>query len=102
VTVIGRDGLLARVNAVGNHLASSIIALDHPMIAGVRGRGMLLAIELTEPVSDQVAALALEAGFVINNPIPNALRLAPPYILSKADADSFVAALPGLLDKAEA
>jgi acetylornithine aminotransferase len=101
LTVIERDGLLAQVNAVGNHLASSIIALDHPMIAGVRGRGMLLAIELTEPVSDQVAALALEAGFVINNPIPNALRLAPPYILSKADADSFVAALPGLLDKVE-
>ena len=102
LTVIERDGLLAQVNAVGNHLASSIIALDHPLIAGVRGRGLLLAIELTRPVSDQVAALALAAGFVINNPIPDALRLAPPYILSKADADSFVAALPGLLDQVEA
>ncbi len=90
------------MNAVGNHLASSIISLDHPLIAGVRGRGLLLAIELTQPVSDQVTARALEAGFVINNPIPNALRLAPPYILSKADADSFVAALPGLLDQVEA
>jgi len=89
------------VNAVGNHLASSIIALDHPLIAGVRGRGMLLAIQLTAPVSDQVAALALDAGFVINNPVPDALRLAPPYILGKADADSFVAALPGLLDQVE-
>jgi acetylornithine/N-succinyldiaminopimelate aminotransferase len=38
---------------------------------------------------------------VVNNPIPDALRLAPPYILGKADADSFVAALPGLLDKVE-
>jgi acetylornithine aminotransferase len=38
---------------------------------------------------------------VINNPIPDALRLAPPYILTKADADSFVSALPGLLDKVE-
>jgi len=101
LTVIERDGLLAQVNAVGNHLASSIIALDHPLIAGVRGRGMLLAIQLTAPVSDQVAALALDAGFVINNPVPDALRLAPPYILGKADADSFVAALPGLLDQVE-
>jgi acetylornithine aminotransferase len=102
LTVIERDGLLANVNAVGNHLASSVIALDHPLIGGVRGRGLLLAIELTRPVSDQVAALALEAGFIVNNPIPDALRLAPPYILSKADADSFVAALPGLLDRVEA
>jgi acetylornithine aminotransferase len=101
LTVIERDGLLANVNAVGNHLASSIVALDHPLIAGVRGRGLLLAIELTAPVSDQITALALEAGFIVNNPIPDAIRLAPPYILSKADADSFVAALAELLDQVE-
>jgi acetylornithine/N-succinyldiaminopimelate aminotransferase len=101
LTVIERDGLLANVSAVGNHLAAAVEALDHPLIAGVRGRGLLLAIQLTQPVSDQVTALALEAGFIINNPIPDALRLAPPYILTKADADSFVAALPALLDKVE-
>ncbi|MEV8375913.1 acetylornithine transaminase [Kribbella sp. NPDC056861] len=101
LTVIERDGLLANVSAVSNHLVSAIEALDHPLIAGVRGRGLLLAIQLTQPVSDQVAALALEAGFIVNNPIPDALRLAPPYILSKADADSFVAALPALLDQVE-
>ncbi|MDX6281348.1 MAG: acetylornithine/N-succinyldiaminopimelate aminotransferase [Kribbellaceae bacterium] len=101
LTVIERDGLLANVSAIGNHLASSVEALGHPLIAGVRGRGLLLAIELTAPVSDQVTALALEAGFIINNPIPDALRLAPPYILSKSDADSFIAALPALLDQVE-
>jgi acetylornithine/N-succinyldiaminopimelate aminotransferase len=98
MTVIERDGLLANVVAVGNHLVSRIEALDHPLVAGVRGKGLLLAIKLTRPVSGQVAALALESGFVVNNPIPDAIRLAPPYILTKADADSFVAALPGLLD----
>jgi acetylornithine aminotransferase len=98
MTVIERDGLLANVVAVGNHLVTGIEALDHPLVAGVRGKGLLLAIELTQPVSGQVAARALEAGFVVNNPIPDAIRLAPPYILTKADADSFVAALPGLLD----
>jgi acetylornithine aminotransferase len=98
MTVIERDGLLANVVAVGNHLVSGIEALDHPLVAGVRGKGLLLAIKLTQPVSDQVAARALESGFVVNNPIPDAIRLAPPYILTKADADSFVAALPGLLD----
>jgi acetylornithine/N-succinyldiaminopimelate aminotransferase len=98
LTVIERDGLLANVNAVGDHLVSAIEALQHPLIAGVRGRGLLLAIELTRPVSDQVTALALEAGFVVNNPVPDAVRLAPPYILTKAEVDTFVAALPGLLD----
>jgi acetylornithine/N-succinyldiaminopimelate aminotransferase len=98
LTVIERDGLLANVVAVGDHLASSIEALDHPLVAGVRGKGLLLAIQLTQPVSDQLAAHALEAGFVINNPVPDAIRLAPPLILTKADADAFVGALPALLD----
>jgi acetylornithine/N-succinyldiaminopimelate aminotransferase len=98
LSVIERDDLLANVVAVGNYLTSAIEALQHPLIAGVRGRGLLLAIELTQPVSDQATARALEAGFVVNNPVPDAIRLAPPYILTKADADSFVAALPGLLD----
>jgi acetylornithine/N-succinyldiaminopimelate aminotransferase len=98
MTVIERDGLLANVVAVGNHLVSGIEALDHPLVAGVRGKGLLLAIKLTQPVSGQVTARALEAGFIVNNPIPDAIRLAPPYILTKADADSFVAALPELLD----
>ncbi|MFC0628947.1 acetylornithine transaminase [Kribbella deserti] len=102
LTVIERDGLLANVVAVGNHLAESIEALDHPLVAGVRGRGLLLAIELTQPVSDRVAELALQAGFVINNPVPNAIRLAPPYILTKADVDAFVAALPDILTEATA
>ncbi|MEV6281683.1 acetylornithine transaminase [Kribbella sp. NPDC051770] len=101
LTVIERDDLLANVSAVGNYLSSSVEALNHPLIAGVRGRGLLLAVQLTAPVSDQIAALALDAGFVINNPIPDALRLAPPYILTKADVDSFVAALPAILDKVE-
>ncbi|WBQ07324.1 acetylornithine transaminase [Kribbella sp. CA-293567] len=101
LTVIERDDLLANVNAVSNHLVSAVEALGHPLISGVRGRGLLLAIQLTQPVSGQLAALALEAGFIVNNPVPDALRLAPPYILSKADADSFVAALPALLDQVE-
>ncbi|WP_328991942.1 acetylornithine transaminase [Kribbella sp. NBC_01245] len=102
LTVIERDGLLNNVVAVGNHLVKSIEALDHPLVAGVRGRGLLLAIELTQPVSDKVADLALQAGFVINNPVPTIIRMAPPYILTKADVDSFVAALPAILTEASA
>ena len=46
------------------------------------------------------AAARREAGFLVNAVQPDAVRLAPPLILSAAQADSFIAALPGILDAA--
>ncbi|HZW44988.1 MAG TPA: acetylornithine transaminase [Dermatophilaceae bacterium] len=93
-----RDGLLAHATSVGNHLADSVAALGHPLISGVRGVGLLRAIVLSADVSAIVADRALTAGFIINAPTPDALRLAPPLIITVAQVDEFVAALPQLLD----
>ncbi len=95
---IEKDGLLAHVTSVGNHLSDSVAALGHPLISGVRGTGLLRAIVLSADVASVVAERALEAGFIINAPTPNALRLAPPLVVADAQIDSFVAALPDLLD----
>jgi acetylornithine/N-succinyldiaminopimelate aminotransferase len=97
LTVIERDGLLDNVVATGNHLRKGIEALGHPLVAGVRGEGLLLAITLTEPVAQHVVDTALEAGFIVNNVTPDAVRLAPPLILGTADADAFLTALPEIL-----
>lgn len=96
--IIERDGLLARAVEAGDRLAAGILALGHPQVVGVRGRGLLRGVLLADPVAPAVAEAALEAGFVINAPRPQVLRLAPPLVISDTDLDSFVAALPGLLD----
>ncbi len=98
--IIERDGLLSRVQEAGERLAAGIMALDHPRVDHVRGRGLLRGVVLTEPVAAAVADAALSAGFVINAPRPNVLRLAPPLIIPDAELDRFVAALPALLDAA--
>ncbi|HLK43022.1 MAG TPA: acetylornithine transaminase [Thermoleophilia bacterium] len=95
---IERDGLLANVAAVGAHLREGILALDHPAVYQVRGTGMLLAIELTAPVAARIADAALDAGFIVNAVTPTAIRLAPPLILTHAQTDEFLTALPALLD----
>jgi acetylornithine/N-succinyldiaminopimelate aminotransferase len=97
---IERDGLLAHVASVGGHLARSIEAVGHPLVAGVRGSGLWLAIALTRPASAAVEAAALRAGFLVNAVQPDAIRLAPPLVLTAGEADSFTAALPGILDAA--
>jgi len=52
-------------------------------------------------VAAVVADRALAAGFIINAPTPHVLRLAPPLVITTAQIDSFVAALPSLLQGLE-
>ncbi|MFY9933194.1 MAG: acetylornithine transaminase [Streptosporangiaceae bacterium] len=96
---IERDGLLAHVTAVGDQLAAGLEALRHPLVAGVRGLGLWRAIVLTADVAPAAEAAARRAGFLVNAVQPGAIRLAPPLILSAAEAAEFTAALPGILDE---
>jgi acetylornithine/N-succinyldiaminopimelate aminotransferase len=98
---IERDGLLAHVRAVGEHLGAGLSAIRHPLVSGVRGRGLWLAIALTADRAADVEAAARQAGFLVNAVQPDAIRLAPPLILSASQADTFTAALPAILDTIE-
>ncbi|HEV2636679.1 MAG TPA: acetylornithine transaminase [Actinocrinis sp.] len=95
---IERDDLLANVEKVGAALREGILALNHPLVANVRGAGLLLGVELTAEVAGPAADAALDAGFIINAVRPDTLRLAPPLILTEAQALEFCRALPAVLD----
>ncbi|MGV1010327.1 MAG: acetylornithine transaminase [Dermatophilaceae bacterium] len=100
IAVIDEDGLRAHAVRLGTHLVEQVTGLGHPRVAGVRGRGLLRAIELTEPIAAPVVSRALEAGFIVNAVTQDAVRLAPPLILDAHELDTFIAALPGILDGA--
>ncbi|CAL9393356.1 Acetylornithine aminotransferase [Streptomyces sp. enrichment culture] len=97
---IAADGLLDRVKARGEQLRSGIEAAGHPLVSHVRGEGLLLGIVLTGPYAPQVQQAAQDAGFLVNAPAPDVVRLMPPYVLTEDEADAFVRALPGILDAA--
>ncbi|MFC9327676.1 acetylornithine transaminase [Kitasatospora sp. NPDC057015] len=94
---IESEGLLDHVRKVGERLRSGVEAIGDPLVAHVRGAGLLLGIVLTEPVAAQVQAAAQEAGFLVNAAVPDAVRLAPPLVLTEQEADAFLAALPAIL-----
>jgi acetylornithine aminotransferase len=94
---IEAGGLLEHAAAVGGRLSAGIAALRHPLLAGVRGRGLWLAVVLTSPAAGAVEDAARRAGFLVNAVQPDAVRLAPPLILAPPEADEFLAALPGIL-----
>ena len=92
------EELLANVRDVGDRLRAGVGGLDHPLVSGTRGIGLLLAVELTAPVASGPLRPPSRAGFIVNAVAPDALRLAPPLILTAGQAREFVAALPGILD----
>ncbi len=98
VETIEKDDLLAHVDKVGARLRDGLAADDR--VTEVRGSGLLIGLDLTEERSAQVFAAALDAGFIVNNPTPQRVRLAPPLVLTDEQADSFLAAWPGILDAA--
>ncbi|MFT7838016.1 acetylornithine transaminase [Saccharothrix sp. BKS2] len=95
---IAADGLLEHAAAVGKEIATGVEHLNHPLISGVRGAGLLLGITLREAVSAKAAAAAQRAGFLINPIQPDVLRLAPPLVLDEADAHRVVDGLPTWLE----
>ncbi|MAU81007.1 MAG: aspartate aminotransferase family protein [Gordonia sp.] len=100
--VIEEEGLVDQVAAVGKSIATGIEELDHPQVSHVRGAGLLLGVVLRNPLAARAERAARDAGFLINAPAPDVLRLAPPLILTEEQGAGFVAALPAILDQAAA
>ncbi|MFH8287297.1 acetylornithine transaminase [Streptomyces antibioticus] len=97
---IENEGLLDNVKRQGEKLRDGIEGLGHPLIDYVRGAGLLLGIVLTEPLASQVQQAAQEAGFLVNAPAPDVVRLMPPLNLGDDETDALLQALPGILDAA--
>lgn len=101
IDTIAAEGLLDQVKERGERLRGGIERFAHPLVSHVRGAGLLLGIVLTEPLAAQVQRAAQDAGFLVNAPAPDVVRLMPPYVLSEAEVDAFLQALPGVLDAAK-
>ncbi|MFD7460070.1 MULTISPECIES: acetylornithine transaminase [unclassified Streptomyces] len=95
---IANEGLLENAKRQGEQLRNGIEGLGHPLVGHVRGAGLLLGIVLTEPLAAQVQQVAQEAGFLVNAPAPDVVRLMPPLNLGDDDVAALVQALPGFLD----
>lgn len=96
---IAAEGLLDHAARLGKHIAARLSALHHPLVASVSGAGLLIGIGLTAPVAAEIATAAREAGFLVNAAVPDRVRLAPPLVLTEAQAEEFLTALPAVLDR---
>jgi acetylornithine/N-succinyldiaminopimelate aminotransferase len=93
-------GFLENVNEMGAYLAQRLQALSQELNLGeVRGRGLLLALNLKQPVSRQIAADAMDAGLLINAPQPESLRFMPSLLVTKDEIDLLMEMLAPVVRK---
>jgi acetylornithine/N-succinyldiaminopimelate aminotransferase len=97
LATIEDGGLLQRSRALGLRIRETL-AKD-PRVAETTGAGLLVGVVLHDRGAVKVAEAALTAGFIVNATTEQRLRLAPPLVLTDADADAFLAAFPTLLDE---
>lgn len=95
---IASDGLLDHAARLGKEIAAEVAGLHHPLVGPVSEAGLLIGIALRAPVSLAIATAARDAGFLVNPAAPDRVRIAPPLVLTEAQAREFLSALPAILD----
>ncbi|WP_312675110.1 acetylornithine transaminase [Microbacterium sp.] len=86
---IERADLVDNAARRGAELRDIILGIDSPLIAGVRGRGLLVGVALTEPVAGAVVAAAQDRGLIVNAANPETVRVAPALTIGDAELAEF-------------
>jgi acetylornithine/N-succinyldiaminopimelate aminotransferase len=97
---VGEPSFLKSVTDTGLFLASELqrISARHGL-GEVRGKGLLLALDLKHPIGASIVAQALEAGVLLNAPRPDALRFMPALNVSKSEIAEMIDGLDAILTR---
>ena len=95
--VFDEENILDNVNEVGDYFLSELKKLNKDTVADVRGKGLMIGVELTKPGAEYVDKFR-QAGFLINCTAGNVLRFVPPLIITKAEIDEFIKAFDEILE----
>ncbi len=96
---IATEGLLDNAHAMGRLIKESLLGLGNPGIREVRGRGLLLGVGLSDQTGSRIVDAMLDAGWIIQAPRPDVLRLAPPLIVDAKTVAEFVEVLDDMVKR---
>ncbi|PMC04395.1 acetylornithine transaminase [Microbacterium sp. UMB0228] len=86
---IERADLVDNAARRGAELRDIILGIDSPLVGGVRGRGLLVGVALTQPVAGAVVAAAQDRGLIVNAANPETVRVAPALTIGDAELAEF-------------
>jgi acetylornithine/succinyldiaminopimelate/putrescine aminotransferase len=96
------NDLASQVEKSSSYLVSRLESMRDtlPVVTGVRGKGLLLAVALERDIAERVVLESLEEGLIVNNVRPNAIRLAPALTITQAESDEAVSKLSKAISRA--
>jgi acetylornithine/N-succinyldiaminopimelate aminotransferase len=96
--VIDND-IPAKVKKMGQYFVAGLEKLKAKFrfISEIRGRGLLLALGLTDNIAEELVRGCLKEGLLVNPVKPNALRFMPPLIITEKDIDEALSILEKVL-----
>ncbi len=97
--VIESKNLMKSARVFEKKIKKSISAV--PGVTEVRGRGLLIGIELRTPIAKKVAALMLEAGVIVNAANDQTIRIAPPLIVTTPQIERFISIFKKVMKEAD-
>ncbi|NLW02401.1 MAG: acetylornithine transaminase [Clostridiaceae bacterium] len=99
LSTILNEKLCENSERMGQYLVDSLNRLkkENPLIKEVRGKGLMIGIELTKPAAKAVNAKCLEQGFLAGIVGDSIIRLLPPLIITKQDIDEFIPVFGSIL-----
>jgi acetylornithine/N-succinyldiaminopimelate aminotransferase len=100
LAVMEREEVCARAQSRGAELAAALATL--PGVQSVRGAGLLLAAQLRRPIAKEAATAALGQGLLVNAVRPDALRVAPPLLVSAEEITRAITILRAVLSDLDA
>jgi acetylornithine/succinyldiaminopimelate/putrescine aminotransferase len=93
---ISQPQFLAQVQETGAYLKDRLLEINSPLIAEVRGRGLMVGLELTVDVAPAVQQ-GYEHGLLLVNAGPRVIRFVPPLVVDKAAVDHLIDRLTVIL-----
>lgn len=96
IETIEKKSLMERVNAIGVDLMAEIALIDG--VKSVRGAGLLIGIEFSEPIAKKVAATCQKNGLLVNGNSETVIRIAPPLIVSDREIREFLKIFTSAVD----
>lgn len=86
IDVLVEEKLAERSLKLGEYFKEKLKEINNPIIKEVRGRGLFIGVELTEPARKYCEALK-EEGLLCKETHDNVIRFAPPLVISEEDLD---------------
>jgi acetylornithine aminotransferase len=97
IETLEKKSILERVSSIGVDMMAEVALMDG--VKSVRGAGLLIGVEFSEPIAKKVAAMCQKKGLLVNGNSETVIRIAPPLIISDKEIKEFLQIFASAIDE---